>query len=130
MLDGREDLVWMILHKTRCWDTYYGPYVGVSWVGNKPPPIELLDKHDIALWCGGGDVDIDIEGDEFVGDGLVSEHIPCDYVAPYERISDSTSPIECCAGTILTADEEEQVDCPKCKRTGSLPNPRWPYPNN
>lgn len=117
----------MVLHKIMCQDDYYGPYVGISWVGNKPPPKELLDERNVALWRGDGKVDLDIKGDKFVGEGLVTKHIPCDYVAPYERYSDPDSWITCYVGTILTADEEEQVDCPKCKRSGNLPNPLWPY---
>ena len=130
--------VWMILRKEFCPDDYYGPYVGVSWVGNKPPPRELLDEHNavynwqplphVALSCGEGNVDVHIENHTFVGDGLVPEHIPCDYVAPYARTSGSAAPIKCCAGKILTADEEETVACPKCQRRGSIPNPHWPYP--
>ena len=120
-------MIWMILNMQECDDNYYGPYAGVAWVGTKPPPKEMLDEHDVALWRGDGDVNVDIENDKFVGDGLVPERIPCDYVAPYERQDDPASPIVCYLGTILTADEEEQVDCPKCKRTSYLPNPQWPF---
>ena len=120
-------MVWMILNKQFCSDSYYGPYVGVAWVGANPPSRELLDKHDVALWYGDGNVNVDIEHDKFVGDGLVPERIPCDYVAPYERQDDPASPIVCYLGTILTADGEEQVGCPKCGRAGNLPNPKWPF---
>jgi hypothetical protein len=126
-------MVWMILNKQFCNDSYYGPYVGVAWAGTNPPSRELLVNffplahHNHALWCGDGSVNVDIENGTFVGDGLIPERIPCDYVAPYERIADPDSPIVCCVGTIVTADQEDVVDCPKCKRMGSLPNPKWPF---
>jgi hypothetical protein len=126
-MEVANTMIWMILNKQFCEDSYYGPFVGVSWVGSNPPPKEMLDEYDVALWCGEGKVNVKIEHDKFVGDGLVPERIPCNYVAPYKRIDDPDSPIMCSVGTIVTGDEEDVVDCPKCKRKGSLPNPKWPF---
>jgi hypothetical protein len=91
----------------------------------------------MTLWAGQGEFNVEIkdeplsqyqsEGAEFVGEGVITERIPCNYVAPYERIADPDSPIVCCVGTVVTADQEDVVDCPKCKRRGTLPNPKWPY---
>ena len=71
-------MIWVVLHKIECMDTYYGPYVGISWVGNEPPPEDMITSHT-CLWAGTGEIDVDIDGpgrSEFTGEGIVTETDP------------------------------------------------------
>jgi len=77
-------MIWVVLHKIDCMDTYHGPYVGISWVGSEPPPEDMITSQT-CLWAGTGEIDVDIDGPgfslgeppaKFTGEGIVTKTDP------------------------------------------------------